>query len=158
MSRTLSFLLFSIFLFIWSCGPNIVTSESQSFGESGWPYQDTLHVKLDIQDTSKIYNLFLDIQHSIEFSYQNFYVNIYTSFPDGQRIKELVSLELMDEQSIWLGDCNTNSCTLRIPIQQGAFFNQLGPHQITIEQYSRQNPLPGIEQVAFLLEDTGLSK
>ena len=145
---------FSI-LSILSCGPNYIFDESKEIEGGEWAYVDTLNFEVDIKDTLEIYNLYLDIEHSTDFSKQNIYIQIYTQFPSGQRIKERVAIDFADKLGQWYGDCNTEKCDLRVNIQEGAFFNLAGKHVFTIEQYMRIDPLPGINKVALRIEDTG---
>ncbi len=140
--------------FLTACGPNYVYESHLEVPDTGWTYQDSLVAQFTIEDSLTIYNLHLQLEHNEEFPFQNFYVQMHTQFPDGQRLSEMVSLELADKGGMWLGECGSGACTLDIPIQQGAYFNQIGEYQLTIEQYSRRDPLPGILSVHFALEET----
>lgn len=137
-----------------SCGPNFVYDTEIEIPDTGWTYQDSLSAQFTIEDSLTIYNLHLLLTHNERFPYQNFYVQVHTQFPDGQRLTEVLSLELASKTGQWLGACSGETCELDIPIQQGAYFNQIGDYEITIEQYSRSNPLPGITTVGFALEET----
>lgn len=149
-------LLLSIpfFALLAACGPNYSYESELNLDEQGWFYQDSLVANFTIEDTSTIYNLHLLLDHQTNFPFQNFYVRIHTTFPGGERLTEQVSLEIAGKAGNWLGDCRQDQCQLRIPIQQGAYFNQPGDYQITIEQFSRRNPLPGLKRIAFALEET----
>lgn len=137
-----------------SCGPNYVHESRVEASPAGWMYQDSLIAQFTIEDSLTIYNLHLQLEHNEDFPFQNCYVKVHTQFPDGQRLSELVSLELAEKRGVWLGDCGSQSCELNIPIQEGAYFNQVGDYQLTIEQFSRRDPLPGILAIGFLLEET----
>jgi len=137
-----------------SCGPNLIYNQKFEIPESQWAYADTLDFNFNIPDTTSIYNIFLEVTHSTEFSKQNFYVLIHTQFPSGDRIREQVSLELSNQAGFWFGDCGSESCTLSIPLQEGAYFNQPGDYKITIEQYSRNPKLEGINSLALKIEET----
>ncbi|MEL7251084.1 MAG: gliding motility lipoprotein GldH [Bacteroidota bacterium] len=137
-----------------SCGPNFVHESALEIPETGWTYQDSLTAQFEIEDSLTIYNLHLLLEHDERFPFQNFYVQVHTKFPDGQRLSELVSLELANKVGRWLGECSSTTCQLDIPIQEGAYFNQIGEYQITIEQYSRRNPLPGVLEIGFAVEET----
>ena len=145
---------FSI-LSILSCGPNYIFDETIEIGQAGWAYADTLNFEVEIEDTLEIYNLYLDIEHSPDYAKQNIYILIHTQFPSGQRIEEQVSIDFADKLGQWYGDCNAETCSLRVNIQEGAFFNLAGKHVFTIEQFMRIDPLPGIKKVALRIEDTG---
>lgn len=147
-------LLILPFLFT-ACGPNYIFDQEFKISEEGWTYADTLNFAVEITDTTSIYNLYLDINHSTEYARQNIYMMIHTQFPSGQRIKERLSVDLANRAGQWYGKCDSESCDLRLNIQEGAFFNALGPHKITIEQYMRIDPLLGVNSIALRIEDTG---
>ena len=123
-----------------------------------WSYADSLDFSFRIDDTLQLYDLWLEVEHAVDYPYQNLYTRIHTRFPSGQRLSEPLSLELADKVGRWYGDCSRNSCTLRIPIQQGAFFDQPGNYHITVEQYMRQDPVQGVRHVGFFVEITGRSR
>ncbi|RME98138.1 MAG: hypothetical protein D6772_09450 [Bacteroidetes bacterium] len=138
-----------------ACGPKIVYDETISFADTGWSYTDSLVATFDIVDTNKIYNLHLLLTHSPDFAYQNFYVQVHTVFPSGQRISQQLSLELARSSGAWYGACSSEVCELDIPIQEGAYFNQPGTYRVVVEQFSRDNPLEGVYALGFALEETG---
>jgi len=154
--------LFSLFclasFFLISCGENYLFEKTYEIEKSEWQYNNTLDYAFEITDTTKVYNLLLEVGHSVEYAYQNCYFKIYTQFPSGEKTEQLLSIDLADGIGRWQGDCGSKSCTILLDIQKQAFFNALGTHTITLEQYMRKNPLKGIESLAIKLEDTGLSR
>lgn len=149
-------LLFLSLLALAACGPSYEYEQEYELSEQGWAYQDSLDFSFAISDTATIYNLWLSVTHSPEYSYQNLYTRIHTTFPDGSRLSEVLSLELMPtEAGRWQGNCSSTSCHLQIPIQEGAYFDQAGDYTITIEQHMRESPVAGVQGLAFMLEDTG---
>ena len=150
--------LLSFFLFFMGCGENYVYDEMHEIEKRAWNYEDTLDYTFEITDTTKIYNLLLEIDHTKDYAYQNCYFKIYTKFPSGERVDQLLSVDFADKIGQWHGDCGSNSCTILVDLQKGAFFNALGKHTITLEQYMRKNPLEGIHSLAIKLEDTGLKR
>lgn len=152
-------LFFGVIVFAFSaCGPNYIYEETLEMPQTGWEYKDSLQAQFHIDDTLVIYNLHLEIEHGITFPHQNFYTKIHTTFPEGQRTSQQVSLELMNKTGQWHGDCSSETCVLDILIQEGVFFSQSGNYKITIEQFSRLDPLPQIHNLTFRLEDTGERK
>lgn len=153
MLRLFSFiaLLFSLS----ACGADFVYEKKYYLEGEVWKYSDTLRFDFEIEDSVHIYNLYLEVAHSKDYKFQNIYTRIFTTFPSGQRIEEVLSLELTEKGAAWLGDCRSNYCTLRIPIQEGAYFDQAGQYAISLEQYMRSSPVQGIKSIRFLLEQTG---
>ena len=143
------------FFFLASCSPGYDYEKQYELTGGYWAQDDTLDFAFSIEDTLAIYNLYLEVEHSASYGYQNLYTKIYTQFPSGERIEELLSLELADKAGVWLGNCNSESCVLKIPIQEGAYFNQAGEYAVTVKQYMRVNPVEGIRSIGFMLEDTG---
>lgn len=150
--------LFLLPILLFSCGKSYLYNEEIAIRNEAWTDADSLNFQFHIPDTSKIYNILLDVQHSPAYAFQNMYVEIYTAFPSGERIKEMISLELANRAGAWYGDCGSSSCTLEIPIQEGAFFNQAGAYEITIKQFMRKNPLKGVQGMGLKIEDTGQAR
>jgi gliding motility-associated lipoprotein GldH len=151
--RPFSFLILLSISF--SCGKNYQYQKEYELEGEKWTYADSLEFAFDIQDTTKIYNLYLELDHSTSYAFQNLYTYIHTTFPSGERLDEKLSLEMANRAGVWLGKCSQDYCTLTIPIQENAYFNQQGSHTIMLEQYMRQDSLPGIKRIAFMLKDTG---
>lgn len=157
--QKLCFILCLFFSLIFtSCGPNYIVDQSYDISNQTWTYADTLDFEIDVKDSLKIYNLYLDLEHTTDFYFHNMYVLIHTAFPSGKRISEQVSLEMANRAGAWFGDCNADWCTFSIPIQTGAYFNAVGKHTITLEQFTRKDSLQGVKRIAFKVEDTGQTR
>lgn len=139
--------------FLHACSENFVYSEQQIIDNAEWKYGDTLDFAIPIADTTEKYNLYLDVQHTTDYSYQNIYLNVATIYPSGKRIAELLPIDFADKTGQWYGNCNTETCQLRVNIQQRAYFNETGTHHIVFEQYLRENPLRGIQSIALKMEE-----
>lgn len=146
--------VFSFSLFLIGCGKDFEYQKKYEIADNSWSYPDSLNFNFNIEDTTRIYNLFLEVEHQDNYSFQNLYTQIHTKFPGGERLSETLSLELADKAGNWMGGCSGSTCTLLIPIQQNAFFNAEGSYEITIEQYMRKNPIDGIISISFMLEKT----
>jgi gliding motility-associated lipoprotein GldH len=141
-----------------SCGPDIVSRSTLKIQESGWSYPDTLSCAYTVADTQQVHDLLLDIGHSTSYGFQNLYVKIHTYFPSGRHLQQVVSLELADKFGTWQGHCSGETCHIRIPIQEGAYFQETGTYRLTIEQFMRTDPLPGVSSITFLLEKRRASR
>jgi gliding motility-associated lipoprotein GldH len=137
------------------CGPDFIYDTRQELPETGWAYSKPVSFPFEVQDTNTVYNLWLDVGHTTAYKNQNLYTKIHTTFPDGQQISEVVSLELADKAGEWFGNCSGQSCVLRVPLQMDTYFNQSGKYIIGIEQYMRQDSLAEVQSMRLLIEDTG---
>lgn len=136
-----------------ACGPKVIVDEHRSVDPAGWTYEADKTFDFAITDTSQLYALHLIVEHQPDFFAQNFYVNITTTRPDGERTTDPVSLQLADKFGRWYGDCGGESCTLDILLQPVAFFDQLGAYQLSIEQHTRREKLAGIRGLRFRIEE-----
>ena len=147
------------FAIIISCdNKNYISNQSNEIEKGVWLYKDQLQYDFNIQDTTKVYNLYLEIDHTTEYAYQNLYLKLHTLFPNGKKMEQQVSFELADKYGQWYGDCSSNSCSLLVDLQKGTYFNAIGKHTIMVEQFMRKNPIEGIEQLALKVEETGVLK
>lgn len=151
MKRML-FLVLVFLSFLYACGPSWEYQDTKTLPDSGWLYVDTLHFELDITDTISRYNLYLYLEHTPSFPNQNVYLKIHTRYPSGETIADRLSIDLMDKQGKWYGKCSEQQCNLMVSLQEGLFFNQTGVHLLSLEQYTRSNPLSGILSAGMYLE------
>ncbi len=137
-----------------SCGPKIVYEKEVDIKNETWTYKDSINFDFEIQDTNKIYNIWFDIKHKASYPFQNLYLNIFTLFPQKERIKQQLSIELCDQTGKWLGKKKSDYVTYKLKIQEGAFFNKAGKYQITLEQFMRMDSIQGINRIGIRLEET----
>ncbi len=151
MSRVV-FTLIALFSLL-ACEPAPFFEQLVQLPASGWEYQAYQQFQFSIKDTSKRYELALKIQHGTEYEYQNLYLNLATIFPNNDSLNQTLSVDLADPQGRWYGDCSNRSCNVEILLQQNAFFNQTGKHQLDITQHMRVDPLLHLRALTIILTD-----
>ena len=127
-----------------ACNESAYYKQSIEITEGSWAFENPVNFEIDIDDIESYFDLILDVDHSPEYSYENLYVNIHTTFPSGEKVTDLVSLQLTDNLDQWEGKCNANQCTVSILLQNRVYFKEKGKHTISIEQYNRENPIEGV--------------
>jgi gliding motility-associated lipoprotein GldH len=140
---------------LWACGPEYLYQEQKEIPSSQWSYRDTLDFSFQVQDTSALYDLSVEFVYADTFPEQNIYVKFYTRFPDGKRLSKALSFDLFDTEGQPVGNCRGGKCRALIPIQKNAYFNTAGEYLITIEQYGRREPVPGIRSIGLSVQQTG---
>ncbi|MEO1514438.1 MAG: gliding motility lipoprotein GldH [Bacteroidota bacterium] len=141
-----------------SCGPNYIFDETKQIQEQAWTYADSLDFRVSIADTNKVFNLYLDIDHQLGYPFENLYLMVHTTFPSGQRLNQRLSVNFMDKAGKLHGDCSGEHCSLRVRMQEKAYFSEAGDYQFSIEQFTRQDSLPGIRSLALRIEDLGMDR
>ena len=145
--------LFFLLLILSGCQESFYFSETNEFNKGGWAYQDSLDFKVNILDTTTHFDLVLDLEHDVEYSYQNIYLYINTLFPSGERFGRQVNIDLADKLGQWQGKCSSKSCQVRVDLQSNAYFNKIGEYVFTIKQFMRMDTLAGIQSMSFRLRE-----
>lgn len=127
-----------------ACGPKVIFDENRDVSDP-WKYQNTIEYAYEIIDTTLAYDLQLIVKHSTEFSFENLYIKTTTTFPDGKSVTNPVSLQLADPNGNWIGDCSGRACKTNIEIFSGAHFKNAGKYGLSIQQFSRNEQLSGIQ-------------
>ena len=148
------YLICPLALFLFACNDAFIYEAERPIDDGRWTYADSLTFDFAITDTTGVYNLYLDVTHSPDYAYENLYTRILTTFPGGQRLEQVLSLELADNTGRWAGDCGGERCVARIPLQENAYFNQAGDYVITVHQHMRQETLPGVAALGLAIERT----
>jgi len=130
-------------ILLQSCGPTIEFDKSISVGES-WSYNEPLLYDFNIDNVDQNYDLHFVLEHSEVFSFQNLYVLISTTYPDGKIIEDEVSLQLANQKGEFSGKCSGEKCKVTIVLQENFKFQNKGNHVIKIAQHSRSEVLDGI--------------
>lgn len=135
---------------ISSCGPNVVYEQEHVLGDS-WAYDESAEFAFDISDPNQKYDLLLTVVHSPDFSYQNFYANITTTFPTGEVFTDPLSIELANKMGSWLSSCDSKVCTLHLLLRDDVKFKDVGEYNISFVQDTRDAQLKGIQSLGLAL-------
>jgi gliding motility-associated lipoprotein GldH len=149
-SSFFSGILFAFVLAFSACG-DVVFEQEISIENGLWSYEDTLSYSFPAGDSARFYKMILEITHTVDFKYQNLYLQIHTRFPSGKSTKQVLSIELAEQSGAWLGKCRGKSCKLRIPLIEKMKFPEVGSYTLNIEQYMRESPVAGIERFNLMI-------
>ena len=137
---------------IVGCQADVYYSQSLDLGEGAiWDEAMSLNSNFSIADTSSTYDLFLDIDHSSDYQYENVYLEVTTTFPHKESVSQVLSIDLADKRGQWQGKCRGDQCNLRVVLKEATRFDKAGDYGLSISQHSRESALSGISNVEFLL-------
>jgi len=143
--------VFILCLNLFSCGS--VYDETSLIENGIWTSGDSIEFEFEIQDTSKRYDIFVEVNHQVDYTYQNVYCLVKTFELDTRIREDLCSLELADSKGNWKSeDCNATDCTRKIPFIIRTQFNREGRHKIIFKQNTREASLEGINSLRLLIE------
>lgn len=149
-------LLCTVILFSLSaCNSDVIIDEDYTIPEYGWAYNEQAAFEFEIEDTTALFRMAVDIDHSTEFPFQNIYLRIHSVFPNDTTNIIQHSVELQEPNGQWIGGCSGEDCSVRVILSENMYFNQTGTHKISFEQYTRRDSLKGIEKWGLILEKMG---
>lgn len=146
------FLLGITLLAFASCDPARIYDQSRTIPETGWN-QDSLAVfNVEIPDTATPYNFYINLRHTTDYRYRNFYLFLNTVFPDGNVARDTIELMLADKTGKWYGSGFGSIKDLQIPVRNHLRFPNPGTYQFQIEQGMREKKLKDIQNVGIRIE------
>lgn len=158
MSRYWYLSILSVTVFMACDPPNYIYEDSRSFLDRPWVYPDSSVYRFSIKDTSRYYNLLLELDHGKKYPYENLYVRFVTTFPDASTTSDVVSISLADESGTWYSDCRGKTCTFYLTLQDQAIFKQKGEYSIKVIPWMRMDTIQDVYRLAFKVERDGKRK
>lgn len=146
-------ILFVMFAFIQSSctGDRVIYEKVHQIENGQWIYGEMRTFDFEVVDTSADYRLLLYLEFNTDYRWQNFYTKITTTFPGDSVRTDILSLELASKSGRWYGKCNSESCSLTIPLQENVRFKVAGNYSISFDQYMREEDVSGITAVGLKL-------
>ncbi len=141
------FCMLGINLFVLSCKSKVILDKEIQIPKQIWSQREIISFEWNVNDTTGTYNMELNIEHDVNFPFQNQYVLINTIFPDQVKKEQLLSLELFDTGGKPYGVCSSNTCSTNLLLQQKIKFPMIGTYQMQIKQFGRDTALQGVHQL-----------
>ena len=132
-----------------ACDPNRVFEENTDFPKYSWDVQQKPAFTFAIEDTAARYDIYFNVRHASAYGYYNLYVKHTLKGPKGPVGPPLLhQMLLMDPKTgeprgSGTGDIYDHQI-LALPQQR---FNRAGNYTLTLEQFMRQDQLPGLMAV-----------
>jgi gliding motility-associated lipoprotein GldH len=139
----------TILLSLASCDANQVYEKNLDLNKAVWTVQEKPTFEFDIQDTTQRYNIYFNVRNESMYGYYNLYVKHTLLRPDGKRVSQLLhQMLLMDPQTGEpRGQGSGDIFDHQFLALRQQKFSQPGTYKVILEQYMRQDQLPGIMAV-----------
>ena len=143
------FLLLPLLAALAACDPNQVFEQNTDFANYSWDVQKKPAFAFEIADTLARYNVYFNVRNAAGYPYYNLFVKATLIGPAGPAgTPRLHQMLLMDPKTgeplgSGTGDIYDHSI-LALPHQR---FGRAGRYTLTLEQYMRQDQLPGLMAV-----------
>jgi gliding motility-associated lipoprotein GldH len=148
-------LVLAAFATLSACDPNRVYEENTDFkSPTGDPYvwdvQQRPSFTFPIADTTGRYDVYFNVRNASAYGFYNLYVKHTLTGPDGRVVGQplLHQMILLDPKTGEpLGAGAGDIFDHQFLALRGVHFARPGNYKVTLEQYMRQNQLPGIMSV-----------
>ena len=131
------------------CRDDLFYTESYDIDDYAWGAEDVKEFTFNITDTSKVYMWFVDVRHTGDFEFSNFYVFPRRISPNGKIYTDTLNIPLADPVGRWYGKGLGDILDNRILWKKDVKFPQEGKYVFELEQGSREDKLEGIVNIGF---------
>lgn len=145
--------LFVALLFmVSSCADTALVDQHIAIDDHAWRYEDKPQIAVQITDTNKRYNAYLNLRHTPDYKYSNIFILLHQRHPNGQDTTERIELPLAEPDGRWLGRSAGSLYTHQDLIKESVRFPDTGTYVFIFEQNMRENPLREITDVGIRIE------
>ena len=136
-------------LLLSACDPNRVFEQNTDFANYSWDVQKKPAFSFEIGDTAARYDVYLNVRNAAMYPYYNLFVKATLSGPPGvestARLHQMLLLNAKTGEPLGSGTGDIYDHSFRaLPRQR---FGRPGRYTLTLEQYMRQDQLPGLMAV-----------
>ena len=152
----------AVFLTFSSCDSNKVYESYTALPDKGWPMDNPVTFKVEIEDTTQACNVQLMIRHMPQYPFQNLYLLLDTKYPDGSFSTDSVQFMLFNAAGESLSDCAGDLCDAQFMFRNHVRFPQAGSyefimsHAMRVEQFN--GVLPYVLDVGLRIETSETAK
>ncbi len=146
-----SVLLVSI-LALTACNHATFFSDHQRVDEEGWNMNDDVRFDVDIKDTSRMYDFYIDVRNLSDYPYSNLFLFITTTFPDHAVRRDTLECPLADVYGNWYGKGAGKYIDGRYPLHGRVIFPQSGTYCFQIAHAMRDTNITGIKNIGLHIE------
>ncbi len=144
-------LLFSSLLFS-SCDSARIFEKNQDLPEEGWTKDDIIKFDVDIKDPSTPANFYANVRNADGYPFNNLYLFIKTTFPNGKMSNDTLECVLADEKGKWLGNGLGDIYDNQILFKRNVRFPIAGVYKFEIQHGMRVEPVLLIMDVGLRIE------
>lgn len=150
---------FFFVIFLISCDPNRVFDKYKSLPD-GWHKDSVISFSFENPDTTKVYDLFINIRNNNDYAFSNLYLITEMNFPNGKTIADTLEYEMAYPNGQWMGEGFTDLKESKLWYREKVGFGETGEYLFKIRHAMRKNGeingvenLKGITEVGFRIEE-----
>lgn len=151
--KPIKLILVALALLLTSCDGTVYYSEYADIDESGWKVADSARFDLQVDDTTHLFDLLVEVRNGVDYAYSNLFLFVNTTFPDGSISCDTMELPLADPSGAWLGKHSGRYVDSRYRLRgQPVRFPMKGNYHFAITNGMRDNAVKDIVHVGLRVE------
>lgn len=151
--KPIKLILVALALLLTSCDGTVYYSEYADIDESGWKVADSARFDLQVDDTTHLFDLLVEVRNGVDYAYSNLFLFVNTTFPDGSISCDTMELPLADPSGAWLGKHSGRYVDSRYCLRgQPVRFPMKGNYHFAITNGMRDNAVKDIVHVGLRVE------
>ncbi len=141
-----------LILFFASCDKSRIYEENQTIPEDVWSKDNVLKFDVNVIDTISSNNFYVNVRNADGYPYNNLFIFIKTTFPNGKVSDDTLECVLADEKGEWLGSGMGDIYDNQIPFKKNVRFPIAGKYMFEIQQAMRIDKIPLIMDIGLRIE------
>ncbi len=138
-------------LLVTACTTIDVFEKQHAFQTQKWSAKDEPTFSFQIKDTNSLYNIFFVMRHTDAYGFQNIWMNVDMTQPNGKQIKQQVNVQIANAKN-WLGTGMDDIFDLRKQLIDRPLRLQAGKYTVKLQNIMREDPLPEVLSVGIRVE------
>jgi gliding motility-associated lipoprotein GldH len=159
MTLKSSFLFILIIFCLFSCDKKRVFDDYKSIGNA-WEKDSIIAFNFIQEDTTKLYNLFINLRVNQAYQFNNLYLIVAIERPGGLTKVDTLQYQMTNPDGSLLGNGFSDIKESKLFYKENLRFDTLGDYKVKIQQAVRQTgqiegikALEGIIEVGFRIEN-----
>ncbi len=156
--KNIYLVLFCALFCIEACDKARLFDENKEIANEQWYYKNHLLFDVNIEDTNKIYNIYVNLRVSNDYKYCNLFMMLHQTSPSKLTQKERKEFILADESGKWLGKGLGDLYDYQIQVYPNIKFHEKGIYRFELEQNMRNDTLLNVKSAGIRIEEAALVK
>lgn len=145
-------MIFLLVTSLTSCDRKKVFESYYELNPNGWNKDSVVVFNVQLTDTTKNHNLYVNIRNKGTYPYSNLYLFLSVGAPDGSLLTDTVEFTLAEPSGKWKGSGIGGLHDNQILYKSSVYFPRKGKYKFMIKQGMRDNVLPGIRDIGIRIE------
>ena len=139
-------------MFFSGCDNNRIFEENAEIPGNTWSSNNPIKFEVNIVDTIIPANFYINIRNADGYPYNNLFLFIKTTFPDGKMSNDTLECVLADENGKWLGSGMGDIYDNQIPFKKNVLFPEAGKYTFELQHGMRSDLIPLVMDVGLRIE------